>query len=336
MKIGIIRLSALGDIIVSAVFLQHLKFLFPSIEIHWFVDERFGDILENSLFIDKLHRLPFKDIFKSMNPYRIYKLSKTLSNCAKFDIVIDMQGLIKSALIGYMLKKDKFVGFDKDSIREKIASLFYNQKIYIPYERNVLERNKALFCGAFGKEIDIDTALGMRRKVFGYSAKAWEKIDFVIPSNGEKILLFVLEASIQSKTYSADKYIELANNLIGLNVKIFLLWHNNLKKAQKIFDAIKNIHNALILPRLNLDELKALMSKVDIVVGGDTGITHLGWAMQRGSITLYGNTPIERFRLCGEKNISLNGSLNPKYDKNDFSIDKIPPKTIADEIRKIL
>lgn len=67
MKIAIVRLSALGDIIQSAVVLQFIK-NFKDIEIHRFVDEKFEGILKNHPLIDKLYALPLKDkkILKSL------------------------------------------------------------------------------------------------------------------------------------------------------------------------------------------------------------------------------------------------------------------------------
>lgn len=336
MKAAIVRLSALGDIIVSAVFLPYLKTVCPNLEIHWFVDEAFGDILDHSSCIDVLHKLPFKKLLKSKNVFCIYGLWKTLQGCGRYDIVIDLQGLIKSAIIGSMLKKDKFVGFDKNSIREKFASLFYSQKFGIPYQNNILERNAKLIYGAFDYQVEFETCLKDRKNAFGYSANALAKINNLFLNEEKKIVLFVLEASIDNKAYPIEQYTKLVSLLQDLNLKIALLWYEHHQRAQKLFNQICSLADAIILPRLNLDELKALVARVDLVVGGDTGATHLAWAMQRASVTLYGNTPIDRFRLPGGRNISLSGNLNANYDKNDFSICSISPQMIEKAIREIL
>ncbi|PAF41135.1 lipopolysaccharide heptosyltransferase I [Helicobacter sp. 11S03491-1] len=337
MKIGILRFSALGDIIVSAVFLPYLKTLYPNCEIDWFVDERFGGILDDSPCIKKLHKIPLKKLLKSFNPFNIYRLYQDLKSHEKYDILIDMQGLVKSSVIGSLLKKDKFVGFDKNSIREKMASIFYDQGICIPYERNILERNASLLYGAFGEQAGLEVCLQDRKSVFGCTQNGKNKIDALDCFEGnKKTILFVLEASKENKTYPVQQYIELAKLMRDENVKILLLWHAYPQKAQQIFNAINTSNDVFLLPQLNLDELKALIKKVDIVIGGDTGVTHLAWAMQRASITLYGNTPMERFKLFGTKNISLSGNICANYHKNDFSISKIQPKTIDKEIRGLL
>ncbi|MDO7252303.1 lipopolysaccharide heptosyltransferase I [Helicobacter cappadocius] len=347
MKVGIIRLSALGDIIMSVVFLPYLKKIYPDIELHWFVDERFSQILEYSPCIDKLHKLPLKEVFRSLNPYRFYKLYKTLKSYGEYDLIIDMQGLLKSSAVGKIIKKKRFVGFDKNSIREKVAAYFYDEGVEIAYKRNVLERNAKLLFWAVGGfdvvlegEIDehwIEKISENRFQAFGFSQNSESKIESLkIFDNSKKTILFILEASIESKTYPIEQYVELARLLKNENVKIILPWKGNPQKAQKIFAQIHTFIDTVVLPELTQDELKALISKVDLVIGGDTGVTHLGWAMGRSSITLYGNTPIERLRVTGERNISLSGNLNAECDKNDFSIRNISPKEIFESIGKIL
>lgn len=90
MKIAIVRLSALGDIIVSAVFLAAIKECLPNAQIEWFVDERFGAILEHSPYIDKLHPIALKSALTTLNPLKIFKLFKSL-RAYEYDIIIDMR-----------------------------------------------------------------------------------------------------------------------------------------------------------------------------------------------------------------------------------------------------
>ncbi|MCI7485453.1 MAG: hypothetical protein MSA68_05860 [Helicobacter sp.] len=73
-----------------------------------------------------------------------------------------------------------------------------------------------------------------------------------------------------------------------------------------------------------------------MLIGGDTGITHLAWALGRDSITLFGNTPQERFKLIGARNLTLSANTNARYKKDDFSINLIPPSEIATCAMRIL
>ncbi|GAA8909558.1 lipopolysaccharide heptosyltransferase I [Helicobacter pylori] len=332
MKIAIVRLSALGDIIVSAVFLALIKERFTNAQIEWFVDERFGAILEHSPYIDKLHPIALKSALTTFNPLKIFKLFKSL-RAYEYDIVIDMQGLIKSALITQMLKAPKKVGFDYASAREGLSAFFYSQKVSIAYNEPVLKRNFTLLSHALNlPKKEISEGLSSRAKVFSYQDSP--KIDALNLNKNKLKILFVLETSKINKTYPIERFKELA--LALENFQICLLWHASEDKATALYGALKNQRDVLLLPKLTLNEVKALLFKMDLIIGGDTGITHLAWALQKPSITLYGNTPMERFKLESPINVSLTGNSNANYHKKDFSIQNIEPKKIKECVLNIL
>ncbi|GHQ21433.1 lipopolysaccharide heptosyltransferase I [Helicobacter pylori] len=332
MKIAIVRLSALGDIIVSAVFLALIKERFTNAQIEWFVDERFGAILEHSPYIDKLHPIALKSTLTTFNPLKIFKLFKSL-RAYEYDIVIDMQGLIKSALITQMLKAPKKVGFDYASAREGLSAFFYSQKVSIAYNESILKRNFTLLSHALNlPKKEISESLSSRSKVFSYQDSP--KIDALNLNKNKLKILFVLETSKINKTYPIERFKELA--LALENFQICLLWHADETKATALYGALKNQRDVLLLPKLTLNEVKALLFKMDLIIGGDTGITHLAWALQKPSITLYGNTPMERFKLESPINVSLTGNSNANYHKKDFSIQNIDPKKIKECVLNIL
>ncbi len=332
MKIAIVRLSALGDIIVSAVFLAAIKECLPNAQIEWFVDERFGAILEHSPYIDKLHPIALKSALTTFNPLKIFKLFKSL-RAYEYDIIIDMQGLVKSALITQMLKAPKKVGFDCTSAREGLSAFFYSQKVSIAYNEPILKRNFTLLSHALNlPKNEISESLSSRSKVFSYQDSP--KIDALNLNKNKPKILFVLETSKINKTYPIERFKELA--LALENFQICLLWHANEDKANALYGALKNQCDVLLLPKLTLNEVKALLFKMDLIIGGDTGITHLAWALQKPSITLYGNTPMERFKLESPINVSLTGNSNANYHKKDFSIQNIEPKKIKECVLNIL
>ncbi|WQV40406.1 lipopolysaccharide heptosyltransferase I [Helicobacter pylori] len=332
MKIAIVRLSALGDIIVGAVFLAVIKECLPNAQIEWFVDERFGAILEHSPYIDKLHPIALKSALTTFNPLKIFKLFKSL-RAYEYDIVIDMQGLVKSALITQMLKAPKKVGFDYASAREGLSAFFYSQKVSIAYNEPILKRNFTLLSHALNlPKKEISEGLSSRAKVFSYQPSL--KIDALNLNQNKLKILFVLETSKINKTYPTERFKELA--LALENFQICLLWHADEDKANALYGALKNQRDVLLLPKLTLNEVKALLFKMDLIIGGDTGITHLAWALQKPSITLYGNTPMERFKLESPINVSLTGNSNANYHKKDFSIQNIDPKKIKECVLNIL
>ncbi|RDU52981.1 lipopolysaccharide heptosyltransferase I [Helicobacter sp. MIT 00-7814] len=387
LKIGIIRLSALGDCIVSAAFLAYLREMLESsgqkVHITWFVDSRFAGILQDSPLIDTLEIIKLK----KTNLREKLALRKRLCALEKFDIVLDMQGLLKSALLGAMLKKREFIGFGFASAKESLSALFYTRRVKIGYEENILKRNGLLVLetlaeSGIGKARDLcaglagsreskgedsqkllETMLCKREKGFAYSAEARAHVEKILERN-KRLIIFVLEASIPSKTYASAQFSELidlldeklcgggdfqsglsedscgdfasnSTRIFGEGAQIILLSHKDTSKAREIIALSKTHKTGALrltltpLCGLSLDCVKALVSKADLLIGGDTGITHLAWALGRDSITLFGNTPQERFKLIGARNLTLNANTNARYKKDDFSINLIPPHDIA-------
>ncbi len=317
---------------MSAVFLAAIKECLPDAQIEWFVDERFSAILEHSPYIDKLHPIALKSALTTFNPLKIFKLFKSL-RAYEYDMIIDMQGLVKSALITQTLKAPKKVGFDYASAREGLSAFFYSQKISIAYDEPILKRNFTLLSQALNlPKNEISESLSSRFKVFSYQDSP--KINALNWNQNKPKILFVLETSKINKTYPTERFKELA--LMLENFQICLLWHADEHKATTLYRALKNQCDALLLPKLTLNEVKALLFKMDLIIGGDTGITHLAWALQKPSITLYGNTPMERFKLESPINVSLTGNSNANYHKKDFSIQNIEPKKIKECVLNVL
>ena len=153
MKIAIVKLSALGDIVHSMIVLQFIKKQYPKSEIDWFVEKRFKGILENNPHIDQVQQINLKSAKESKSFFLFWKELRKIRKLGKYDLVIDMQGLIKSALVSRLMISPVTLGFNRFSIREGIASIFYNKTFNYGYDENVIERNIALIEFALGLNV---------------------------------------------------------------------------------------------------------------------------------------------------------------------------------------
>ena len=141
MKIAIVKLSALGDIVHAMIVLQFINKQYPKSEVDWFVEKRFKGVLENNPHINQIHQINLKSAKESKSFFLFWKELRKIRKLGKYDLVIDMQGLIKSAFVARIIPSDITLGFDKDSLRESLAAIFYDQKYKIDYAENVIDRN---------------------------------------------------------------------------------------------------------------------------------------------------------------------------------------------------
>ena len=330
MRIAIVKLSALGDIVHAMVVLQFIKSFDKEICVDWVVDEAYKELLDECPDINQVHITKLKKSKKKKSLFLLLDELKKVRKLGPYDIVIDMQGLIKSAIISKFIPAHKTIGFDKDSIRERLASVFYSDKFNYDYSKNVIERNIALIEFALNMSI---SKLQIQQKapfLFPRSMKLVTKL-----STFKKNILLIPGASHISKCYPPSKFSELTT-LIDAN--FFVIWGN---KEEKIMaNKIKELSNKVnVCNQLQLDDLMLLISKVDLVIGPDTGPTHMAWAMNTPSITLFGSTPGYRntYRTQINRIIDSDSTVDPKkIDKNDKSIQSIEVQDILKLIRELL
>jgi heptosyltransferase I len=330
MKIAIVKLSALGDIVHSMIVLQFIKKFNEEIAIDWIVEDTYSELLETHPDINKVHITKLKKSKKKKSILMFLTELMKVRKLGPYDIVIDIQGLIKSALISKLIPSTKTIGFDKDSIREGFASIFYTDKFNYEYSKNVIERNNAL----------VEFALGMRST----KEQIHNKVPFLFPkehqldiklSTVKKNILLIPGASHISKCYPPS---QLAESTTLIDANFIVIWGN--KNEKNMANQIKEISDkTIVCNKLTLDHLMLLISKVDLVIGPDTGPTHIAWALNIPSITLFGPTPGSRntYETKINKVIESDSMVNPKkINKNDYSISNIKVKEINKELKKLL
>ena len=329
MRICIVKLSAMGDIIHTMVTLQFIKKQFPNYQIDWIVEDGFKDILQNNPHIDNILPINLKSIKK--NKLEILNQIKLLQKYAKnnYDIVIDAQGLLKSSIVSKIIG-DKIVGsfisgFDKESIRETVASWFYDKKVFIPYAKNVINRSIKVICEPLNIKVSKEDILNKEPFLFTQTK---------LKSNS-KYIIFVIGASKPNKIYPKEKFLELAQRL---NKKILVVWGN--QKEEQTADWLTKESNLIKKAKNgNLDDLKLNIQNSILVIGGDTGPTHMAWALNIPSITIFGNTPELRNTYITNINkvIKSQSFVDPlNLDKNDFSIKDIKAGDIAHIAKELL
>lgn len=319
-NIAVIKLSALGDIVHAVIILQFIKKHLPEAKITWFVDAKFSEILFLCPQISRVVSLPLKngEYKKSL------ELIATAKQEAKFDYVIDLQGLLKSAAVAKLLGKNSY-GFDKFSVKEPLAALFYGHKFSCDYGENIILRNLKLTAFALGFSFSEDEILA-KQPCFSTQQSKFE-------SSKKKILIAPF-ASEPSKIY--DKFSDVIALLGDPQNEIFVCY-NGEKEEKKALNLIKN-SNAKTL-NLSLKELVSFISSCDLVIGNDSGVTHIAWAQNRPSITLFGNRPAERNAYATPVNLTIDAGKKidaKKIDKSDFCVRDIAPQNIANAAKRLL
>lgn len=306
MKILISRLSALGDTVCTLPVAVALKQTFPESHITWAVDPRFAGIVECCSSVDEIVRT--KPGFKS---------STWPSFSEPFDLALDMQGLLKSALVVSRAKATKKLGYHW---QREGAWLFTQRVLPDPSSLHVVDQY-----------VDVARAAGA---TMGFAEFNLVPLDEDLISCREKLKAEGVEsffvvmnagAGWATKRWDPAHFGRLIDILADRGIKSILIGG----KAQADQDAAQEVTAASksnpvnMLGKTSVRELVALISLANAHVGGDTGSTHIAAALGVPAIGLYSITRPQRSCPYGQIGNCL---YDPEALKN------IQPETVFETL----
>lgn len=321
LRIAIVRLSALGDIVNTAVVLQIIRSYYPDAVVDWFVEEAFAPILKNHPLIHEVIPVPLKKLKKTRSFSLLKEIIHTLKSKEHYDHIIDTQGLLKSAIVTSFLS-GRVHGFDAKSARETLASWFYTTTSSIPYNISVIRRNVMVVTQALNIPYT-DALIEEKEPVF----------DSPKMTNYPKIAL-VIGASWPSKCYPKEHFALLCDLL---PYPCHLIWGNEQEREDALWIQA-HTKNSTVASKMSLKELVDFIANCALAIGNDTGPTHIAWATNTPSITLFGPTN-ERMIFPTPINTFLKSPSDVDIfhiNKNDFTIGEISPESIAQKAQELL
>lgn len=331
MKIAIVRLSSLGDVIFCMAALQLIRRRLPDSSITWFADSKFADILDHQKDLARVVKIDLKGLKKSFSFRKLAQEYRQVADSGPFDLVIDMHGMLKSALVARMVGK-KTAGFARDSVKERLATFCYDRTVSLPLEMNTVLRYATLAAQALG--IVFQESELLEKDPFLFYGEKDREITGEFFRTDRKNVIFVVGSTWESRNYPKEKLVTVANAL----EENILVCHGSRSEYETACYLAERSPFVTILPKLNLNQLKAAISRADLVIGGDTGPTHIAWGNNVPCVVLFGPTPAHRIYPGPKCRILKSDSVvrEARLDKNDFSIRKLSEAEIVAHARELL
>lgn len=280
MRVLLIKTSSLGDVIHTLPALTDASRAIPGIRFDWVVEEGFAEIPTWHPAVDRVIPVAIRrwrknlwQTFKS-GEWRRFKASLRERN---YDLVIDAQGLLKSAWLTRYVKAP-VAGLDRDSVREPLASRFYDRRLAVGRGQHAVERLRQLFAVALG--YDLPAGLGD----YALRREQWRQDQPSAP-----FVLFLHGTTWDTKHWPEIYWRELAERLGHAGIDVRLPWGNPAEqaRAERIAAGLKN---AQVLPKLNLAGVAGVLAQAKACVAVDTGLGHLAAALDVPTISLFGPT----------------------------------------------
>jgi heptosyltransferase-1 len=275
-SIAIIRLSSLGDIVHTIPAFQLLRKGFPEARVTWIVEGPGAALLENISGIDEIVVFNLKSR-KGFFAKIFYLISFVRRWRRRFDLLIDFQGLIKSARLAFFLG-GKRLGFCAQNAREPMAALFYSQQaVFFPEERHVIFKN-----------IHLLSVLGIDETAVEYPLK---KLLAELNWPEKRYLILNVGGGWPTKVLAAAQWQEIVAGLKA-DYQLVLLWGNEQEKAMAA--AVARQSAVLLAPFLDFSDLIFFIARALLVISGDTLALHLADLTKTPAVGIFGPSSPQR------------------------------------------
>ncbi|NIG87820.1 lipopolysaccharide heptosyltransferase RfaC [Serratia symbiotica] len=282
MQVLIVKTSSMGDILHTLPALSDAMQAIPGIRFDWVVEEGFRQIPTWHPAVDRVIPVAIrrwrKNWFGRATRQQRGDFKRAVQQ-RSYDVVIDAQGLIKSAALITRLAKGCKHGQGCKSAREPFASWFYNHRHEIS-KQHAVERTRQLFA-----------------KSLGYDQQPGSYGDYAIagrfisqpPANDARYLVFLHATTRDDKHWPEQNWRELIKLAANSGLRIKLPWgaeHERLR-ALRLAEGFAHVE---VLPQLSLQQVAEVLAGAKSVVSVDTGLSHLAAALNKPNITLFGPT----------------------------------------------
>lgn len=296
-----VKTSSLGDVVHHMPAVTDARKRFAGAKLSWVVEEPFAPLARLHPAIDEVIPVATRRwrsrLLAPSTWSDISDISRRLRETG-YDRIVDTQGLIRSAFIARRSQGERH-GYDASSIKEPLASRFYDVTHRVSRQLHAVTRNRLLTAVSLGYEVT-------------------DAVDYGLPraASRRRRALLLHGTSRTSKEWSEANWIDLGRWLRREGFDVALPWGNDSerRRAQRLASSIPE---AEVLDRQPLDAVAAILAEASLAVGVDTGLLHLAAAYRVPTVGIFvGSDPALTGPLGGGP-LQTVGGLNAKPTVND-------------------
>ena len=269
MRILFVKTSSLGDVVHNCPAASDAARRVAGASIDWVVEEPFAELASLHSAVRRVIPVAVRRwrsaLFAPRTWAEVRRFRAELQK-ERYDCVIDTQGLLKSALITTLAKGPRH-GYSRASAREPVAARFYQHHHEVPQSLHAVERNRKLAAAALGYDSAGPCDYGLR----------------VTRSASESYALLFTMTSRADKLWPEDRWQRLGT---ALGMQCVLPW-GSAEERLRCERIAKEIKGAVVPPAMPPAEIARLAARARVVVGVDTGLTHLAAAVGAPVVGLY-------------------------------------------------
>jgi len=278
-RILIVKVTSLGDLVHGQPVVADLHRAFPGVKIDWAADASFADVPRWNAGIDRVLCAPLRGFKKNRSGAELKAIFTSISELRreKYDIVLDLQGVYKSAIISFLARSRRRLGYRSADLGESGAAFAYT--------------------GRFAPREDLNAWDGLRRTVadaFGYEVSGAPRFDLSIPRSADPsvkpeeqpyAMLFHATSS-DVKKWPTAHWVAIGRSLVERGITPLLPW-GSAREEQEAIAIAKEVRGSRILPRMSILQVAQYVDAATLIVGTDTGFVHLASALGKPTVMIF-------------------------------------------------
>jgi len=308
-----IKTSSLGDVVHHMPAVSDARRYLPQARIGWVVEEAFAPLVRLNSTVDTVIPVASRRWRAApFNPasWREFAAFRQAMRAQPHETVIDAQGLLRSGLVTWLARGRKH-GYDRESVRERAASWFYDVRHHVDRTLHAITRNRMLVGQVLGYTPDDTLDFGLDRASLMGGAPG-----------GDVVLLHA--TARPEKEWPAANWIELGQSLAARGYRVVLPWGNDAERRRSAQIAAA-VSNACVPDLQPLDQVARMIARAAFVVGVDTGLLHVAAALGVPLAAIFVGTEPGQHGPLGAGKIEIVGTLGamPSVTEASAAVDRI-------------
>ncbi|MGF6998197.1 lipopolysaccharide heptosyltransferase I [Paraburkholderia sp. GAS32] len=289
-RVLIVKVTSLGDIVQALPVAADIKRAFPGVEVDWAADEAFAELVHWSTSVDRVLCAPLRRFKKARRwgDFKAIAASIAELRAYRYDYIIDIHGVYKSAIIAFLARSSKRIGYQSQDLGERGAAFAYTGRFGPRPQR----------CDAWhGMRISASEALGY--EVEGpavYNLRLPEPATAPFAADSAPVAALFHATSKDDKKWPLPHWVAVGRELAQRGFHVVLPWGSEGERAEAEQIA-SQVPGSTVLPKLNVTEIAQMIDACALVVGTDTGFVHLAHGLQKRTVMIFVATPPSHFGI---------------------------------------
>ena len=288
-RILIVKITSLGDVVMAQPVVADIRRAYPDAIIDWACDEAYSEIPQWNAAVETVHRAPLRLIKKQKNlgGVRLVLQAIAAMRTHRYDAVIDIHGAYKSAIVAFLTRAEHRYGYPNKALGEKGAAFAYGSRMSYTKGCSAVQMMREAAGSALGYTVQGAPYFGLRPPTLPAAQQDACRL-------APRTALLLHGASKPEKCWPEASWIAVGRALYSMGISCAMPWHSDEEhaRAQTLAAALPG---AQVLPKMSLAECAQAIDSATLVLGVDTGLTHLAYALERPTVAIFSATSRKHF-----------------------------------------